>query len=188
MKSLFIIPPALLLSACSLSNGQCRIPDSEAAIRHNLMLNMLTDDYRANNVIGSPSDYLRANPDCCSVTPLPFSPLKWIMWDRFSLPKYEVETMIAYRVGSTVQTYSSFGKGDSCGRVPGAYGDGERLVGPSLPPRCAFADETTPEGGSPKMCVPDQPPSALPVPIGEANALRRERWEREKGDGERRAD
>ena len=166
-----LVVAAAMLSACGFGNGRCSIPDTEAEVRRSLVLNLLRRMIDRENIVGiTAEDYLAANPDCCSVEGRGLQVFEWLFWDRYSLPKYDVEVTVAWRRGATTSKYYSFGNGDSCGRIPDTFGEGDVLDGPAPPPSVSGVYD---------------PPPATPVPIAEARRLIRLRYERERA--ERRA-
>lgn len=169
---------SIALGACGLSNGRCDIPDSEQEIRASLAVNLIGQTFRSNHVTDmSPAAYLAANPTCCSVKPRDVSFLDWLIWDRYSLPRYDVEVDAAYRLGPTTQSYYNFGTGDSCGRVPDTFGEGSVVDGPPPPELCSFTEEERRSASGVLICAPPQGDKApaTSVPIEDARRMKRHR-------------
>lgn len=151
------------------------IPDAEAEIRRSIVLNSLRRGFQSDNVVGiSPEEYLRRNPGCCSVEGGAASPIEWLIWDRYSLPKYQARAAYAYRDGGSIVRYEHHGRADACGRIPDEYGMGETVAGPEPRPGCtppaALPDAPA---DAPGICAPSPPPRRAAVPIEEADRLYR---------------
>lgn len=124
------ILPALLLGGCMVSHGKCDIPGTEREIRRSIKVGLLSRDFQSHGIQVSAEAYLNANPDCCQVAAVNVSWPSWIMWDRYSLPLYRVETLLGFEADGTTATYHSFGLADRCGRVADPYGEGDIVAGP----------------------------------------------------------
>lgn len=164
------------LAGCGLSNGQCEIPETEKQIRDSLAIGLIKQTFHSNGVTDkSPSAYLHQNPNCCTVKPKEVSFLDWIIWDRYSLPKYEVEASTAYRKDGATFIYYNFGNGDSCGRVPDTFGENTIVKGISKPDLCSFTDADRRTAVEPLICAsePETGQVATSVPIDEARKLAR---------------
>lgn len=162
------------LTGCGLSNGQCEIPKTEKQIRDSLAINLIKKTFQSNEVTDkSPSVYLQQNPNCCSVKPKTVSFLEWVLWDRYSLPKYEVQANTAYRKEGATFIYYNFGNGDSCGRVPDTFGEETIVQGIEPVDTCSFSKADRLNAVEPLICStkPKTGQAAISVQIDDARNM-----------------
>jgi len=161
-----------LLIGCQISRGKCDIPGSDAAIERSLKLSALSHMIQRNHIRITPAAYLIQNPSCCSVKELPVSFFDWLLYDRYSAPRYEVQASMGYRDGPTVLSYSLYDDAsDVCGRLPDPAGDSEIIDGPAPAPECALPPAQA-DASAPRMCIITEPRPKEPVSLSELARLK----------------
>lgn len=189
VAKLLICLSSFLLGSCGVvSHGRCKIPPTEQGIRTLLIENRVAAILKTQNVAGTePADYVRRNPGCCSVSINPEEDTWFTLWDKYSVPKYDVSVAVAYRRERTSFIYMQHGLGDSCGRVVEPFGHEVLVEGPVPDDKCGITDvDRARHPGVPLSCNPDTwvPVSARPpastIPLAAARRAQVVRIDREQ--------